>query len=284
MAERVADMPPMPGVGMATAEPREKPAISRRAGDAGARGRDGRLVPLRGRLGRHRLFPAAGPRGPDVDGRGLDGDLRLQRRDAAPVLAARPAEARDQSPLGAAHQAARAAADPPRQRSAQRRRTLPTFTLGALLDDTSPMPDDIIGPRVLTPGGLLVLGGAPKVGKSDLLIALLVHMAAGVPFLGFTPPRPLRIFYLQAEIQYHYLRERMQQIGLPRESDRRRARQPGRHAEAADAARRRGQRARGRGDQGRVPRRTARHPLRRPDPEPLRRRAGRRRRERQRRP
>src|SRR5690606_13283683 len=43
----------------------------------------------------------------------------------------------------------------------------------------------------------------------------LVHMAAGVPFLGFTPPRPLRIFYLQAEIQYHYLRERMQQIGLP---------------------------------------------------------------------
>ena len=40
-------------------------------------------------------------------------------------------------------------------------------------------------------------------------------MAAGVPFLGFTPPRPLRVFYLQAEIQYHYLRERMQQIALP---------------------------------------------------------------------
>jgi hypothetical protein len=94
---------------------------------------------------------------------------------------------------------------------------LPTFTLGALLDDTSPMPGDIIAPRVLTPGGLLVLGGAPKVGKSDLLITWLVHMAAGVPFLGITPSRPLRIFYLQAEIQYHYLRERMQQIGLPRD-------------------------------------------------------------------
>ena len=92
---------------------------------------------------------------------------------------------------------------------------MPTFTLGALLDDTSPMPADIIAPRVLTPGGLLVLGGAPKVGKSDLLISWLVHMAAGQPFLGFTPPRPLRIFYLQAEIQYHYLRERMQQISLP---------------------------------------------------------------------
>jgi len=94
---------------------------------------------------------------------------------------------------------------------------MPVFTLGALLDDTSPMPADIIAPRVLTPGGLLVLGGAPKVGKSDLLISWLVHMAAGVPFLGFTPPRPLRIFYLQAEIQYHYLRERMQQISLPRQ-------------------------------------------------------------------
>ncbi len=92
---------------------------------------------------------------------------------------------------------------------------MPAFTLGALLDDRSPMPADIIAPRVLTPGGLLVLGGAPKVGKSDLLVSWLVHMAAGIPFLGFTPPRPLRIFYLQAEIQYHYLRERMQQITLP---------------------------------------------------------------------
>jgi len=76
------------------------------------------------------------------------------------------------------------------------------------------MPPDIIAPRVLTPGGLLVLGGAPKVGKSDFLISLLAHMAAGVPFLGFTPPHALRVFYLQAEIQYHYLRERMQQIRL----------------------------------------------------------------------
>ena len=91
---------------------------------------------------------------------------------------------------------------------------VPTHTLGALLDDTSPMPEDLIGPRVLTPGGMLVLGGAPKVGKSDFLISLLVHAAAGAPFLRFTAPRPLRVFYLQAEIQYHYLRERLQQLRL----------------------------------------------------------------------
>jgi hypothetical protein len=92
--------------------------------------------------------------------------------------------------------------------------SVPAHTLGALLDDTSAMPDDLIGPRVLTPGGMLVLGGAPKVGKSDFLISLLVHAAGGAPFLCFTAPRPLRVFYLQAEIQYHYLRERLQQLRL----------------------------------------------------------------------
>jgi hypothetical protein len=92
--------------------------------------------------------------------------------------------------------------------------TMPAYRLRELLADKSPMPDDIIAPRVLTPGGLLVLGGAPKVGKSDFLISLLVHMAAGVTFLGFTPNRALRVYYLQAEIQYHYLRERLQGIRL----------------------------------------------------------------------
>ena len=91
---------------------------------------------------------------------------------------------------------------------------LPTHPLGALLDDQSPMPDDIIAPRLLTPGGMLVLGGAPKVGKSDFLINLLAHAAAGEKFLRFAPPRPLRVFYLQAEIQYHYLRERLQDLRI----------------------------------------------------------------------
>ena len=91
------------------------------------------------------------------------------------------------------------------------------FSLGHLLGDESPMPEDIIAPRVLTPSGMLVFGGAPKVGKSDFLLSWLVHMAAGVEFLSFMPPRPLRVFYLQAEIQYHYLRERIRQINLPSE-------------------------------------------------------------------
>ena len=92
---------------------------------------------------------------------------------------------------------------------------LPSFTLGQLLDDNTPLPDDLIAPRVVTPGGMAVFGGAPKVGKSDFLLAWLTHMAAGLPFLGMTPARPLRVFYLQAEVQYHYLRERAKKIHLP---------------------------------------------------------------------
>lgn len=92
---------------------------------------------------------------------------------------------------------------------------LPSFTLGQLLDDITPLPDDLIAPRVVTPGGMAVFGGAPKVGKSDFLLAWLTHMAAGLPFLGMTPARPLRVFYLQAEVQYHYLRERAKRIHIP---------------------------------------------------------------------
>ena len=214
MAERVADMPPMPGVGMASAEPREKPAIdevlvtpvheggtddwSRFEGASAAIGYFLRLV-HEGRMSKNAGWEA------------ICGYNAAMLRPSWPLERLK----RETNRLWELHIKRHG---PPLIRldsAAQGPTELPTFTLGALLDDTTPMPDDIIGPRVLTPGGLLVLGGAPKVGKSDLLISWLVHMAAGQPFLGFTPPRPLRIFYLQAEIQYHYLRERLRQIVLP---------------------------------------------------------------------
>ncbi|MEO5335119.1 MAG: AAA family ATPase, partial [Magnetococcus sp. YQC-5] len=91
----------------------------------------------------------------------------------------------------------------------------PAFRMADLLADESPMPDDIIAPRLLTPGGMLVIGGAPKVGKSDFLINLLAHVAAGKKFMRFAPARPIGVFYLQTEIQYHYLRERLKMLRLP---------------------------------------------------------------------
>jgi len=215
-AERVAEMPPLPGVGFASdvAVPTAKPGIdavlttpvregavddwSRFQGASAAIGHYVRLVH------EGRLDPFAG-------WEAICGYNAAMLRPSWPLDRLQAESER----LWALHVKRNG---PPLLRTAHAGASaspLPTFSLGALLDDTSPMPEDIIGPRVLTPGGLLVLGGAPKVGKSDFLISWLVHMAAGVPFLGFTPPRPLRVFYLQAEIQYHYLRERMQQIALP---------------------------------------------------------------------
>ncbi|WP_353273147.1 AAA family ATPase [Wolbachia endosymbiont (group A) of Portevinia maculata] len=88
------------------------------------------------------------------------------------------------------------------------------FSVRHYLNDKSPMPKDIIGPRILTPGGLLVIGGTPKIGKSNFLLSMLVHLAAGVSFLGMKPAKPLKIFYLQNEMEYDYIRERLQKLRI----------------------------------------------------------------------
>lgn len=93
---------------------------------------------------------------------------------------------------------------------------LPAYTMGEILDDETPVPADLVSNRIITPGGITVFGGAPKVGKSDFLLSWLVHMAAGLPFLDMVPARPMKIFYLQAEVQYPYLKERIKNIFLPK--------------------------------------------------------------------
>ncbi|APR99011.1 AAA family ATPase [Wolbachia endosymbiont of Folsomia candida] len=94
---------------------------------------------------------------------------------------------------------------------------IPFFSVKEYLNDQSPIPEDIVHPRILTQRGLLVLGGPPKIGKSDFLISWLTYMAAGISFLGMTPSRPLKILYLQTEIEYHYMKERLQQLQLDKE-------------------------------------------------------------------
>lgn len=95
--------------------------------------------------------------------------------------------------------------------------SIDVFTIGELLNDNSPMPKDIISPRVLTNGGMLVFGGAPKVGKSDFMLSWLMHMAGGSKFMDMKPREPLKIFYLQAEVQYDYLRERVKAVDIDRD-------------------------------------------------------------------
>lgn len=86
------------------------------------------------------------------------------------------------------------------------------FTARQTLTEPATVPFDIIGPRVLTPGGLWLIAGPPKVGKSDFLLSLFSHAAAGLDFLCFTVNRPLRVFYAQAELERPYLQERYQRI------------------------------------------------------------------------
>ena len=95
---------------------------------------------------------------------------------------------------------------------------LPAFTMGEMIDDDTPLPIDLVSGRIITTGGIAIFGGAPKVGKSDFLLSWLAHMAAGLPFLDMLPAIPLKVFYLQAEVQYPYLKERMKAIRLPKEA------------------------------------------------------------------
>jgi putative DNA primase/helicase len=55
---------------------------------------------------------------------------------------------------------------------------LPTYTLGALLDDDSPAPLDLIAPRLLTPGGMLVLGRRAQ-GRQERLSDQLARPYGG---------------------------------------------------------------------------------------------------------
>ncbi|WP_052774994.1 AAA family ATPase [Candidatus Liberibacter africanus] len=79
-------------------------------------------------------------------------------------------------------------------------------------NDKTPKPLDIISSGFLVQGGLAVLAGAPKVGKSHFLFSLLSHFAAGIPFLGLKPAHPLKVCYIQAENDFFNIRDRSQQI------------------------------------------------------------------------
>ena len=87
-----------------------------------------------------------------------------------------------------------------------------SFSARSSLESPTPIPQDIISPRILTPAGMWIIAGPPKIGKSDLLLNLFTHASAGISFLGFDFPRPLRVFYAQAEIEKPYMDERVKRV------------------------------------------------------------------------
>ncbi|MFG1334001.1 AAA family ATPase [Xanthobacter autotrophicus] len=75
---------------------------------------------------------------------------------------------------------------------------------------------DYIEPGFAGPGSFVLVAGPPKAQKSFLLQEMLVAAATGGGFLlnTFQVPRPLRVFYLQAEMNRKLLRQRAREMAF----------------------------------------------------------------------
>lgn len=76
------------------------------------------------------------------------------------------------------------------------------------LDKTPPEPmlvDGLLGPQQI-----LLLSGAPKVGKTFLTAQLAVCAALGKPFLGMPIDKPLNVLHIQYEMSEDAMRQRFQ--------------------------------------------------------------------------
>jgi AAA domain len=89
-------------------------------------------------------------------------------------------------------------------------RDIKTVNFLTLLEEQVTEEPDYIEPNFAGPGQFILIAGPPKAQKSLLLQEMLVSCAIGVPFLlnNFTVARPLRVFWLQAEMNRKLLRRR----------------------------------------------------------------------------
>lgn len=65
---------------------------------------------------------------------------------------------------------------------------------------------------IMDEGGMVVIGGEQKVGKSFFILSMLMNFACGRDFLGTFPNRPLKTFYFQNEIEETFIRHRVKDI------------------------------------------------------------------------
>lgn len=78
-----------------------------------------------------------------------------------------------------------------------------------LLDRSTPTPVSIVE-KILIAATLLLIAGAPKVGKTWLAILLALCIVSGRPFLGFAIPQRRRVLYLGGEGSDATLRKRFE--------------------------------------------------------------------------
>lgn len=92
--------------------------------------------------------------------------------------------------------------------------TIKTVDFLTLLTEEVVEEPDYIEPGFAGPGNFVLIAGPPKAQKSFLLQEMLVACATGTSFLinTFKVPRPLRVFYLQAEMNRKLLRKRAREM------------------------------------------------------------------------
>ncbi len=96
--------------------------------------------------------------------------------------------------------------DPPK-------RNLVNYTLEILHKKLLKEPTFYLKHGLLPARSFMLLAGPPKIGKSNFILNLLARMSAGEPYLeDFVPTKPLKIFYLQNEVDAYTLQSRAEII------------------------------------------------------------------------
>lgn len=162
-------------------------------------------------------------------GRGPD-ELRdkcrytLQRFEAGKIAGARTLDdviARYEQKRNAREQAELPKAKLPEP--ARQDKSIKTVSFLTLLTEKVEEEPDYISPDFAGPGTFALIAGPPKAQKSFLLQEILVAAATGGSFLSgaFKCERPLRVFYLQAEMNRKLLRRRARAFHMfsPAEKD-----------------------------------------------------------------
>ncbi len=137
------------------------------------------------------------------------GEIRgIETLEKAVEVAARKSQAQAAKPAPAVDQMFDT------QAAAAVEKPVKTFSFLQLLTEEVEYQPDYIEPSFAGPGNFVLIAGPPKAQKSFLLQEMLVSCATGGAFLGgtFTIPRPLRVFYLQAEMNDKLLRKRAKEM------------------------------------------------------------------------
>jgi RecA-family ATPase len=65
--------------------------------------------------------------------------------------------------------------------------------------DSANDPDNLIGNRWITRGSSMIISGGTGIGKSSLMMQIIIRWSLGLDFFGIKPIRPLKIGIIQAE-------------------------------------------------------------------------------------